>query len=63
VLNIGTELIDGDFAACMKMLQNYPPVDVRNITRLAATLPYGIAVARSPSKTSPFDSRARRSKN
>jgi len=43
VLNIGTELIDGDFAACMKMLQNYPPVDVRNITRLAAALPYGIA--------------------
>ena len=43
VLNIGTELIDGDFAACMKMLQNYPPVDVRNITRIAAALPYGIA--------------------
>ena len=43
VLNIGSELIDGDFATCMKMLQNYPPVDIRRITRLAAALPYGIA--------------------
>ena len=42
VLNIGTELIEGDFATCMKMLQNYPPVDIRRITRLAAALPYGI---------------------
>ena len=42
VLNIGSELIDGDFATCMKMLQNYPPVDIRRITRLAAALPYGI---------------------
>ena len=43
VLNIGSDLIEGDFAACMKMLQHYPPVDIRRITRLAAALPYGIA--------------------
>lgn len=42
VLNIGTELLEGDFAACMKMLQNYPPVDIRHITRIAGGLPYGI---------------------
>lgn len=45
VLNIGSDLIEGDFATCMKMLQHYPPVDIRRITRLAAALPYGISTA------------------
>jgi len=55
VLNISQELLQGDFATCMKMLQHYPPVDVRSITRLAAALPYGIADARAPS--TPFAAR------
>lgn len=34
-------LLQGDFAACMKLLQRYPPVDVALLTRSAEALKAG----------------------
>ncbi|OXA62837.1 TBC1 domain family member 13 [Folsomia candida] len=37
IIHVRGELLSGDFATNMKLLQNYPPIDVRDILALAST--------------------------